>query len=140
MTADQWAAVAGAGTAASALFAFLAWRVANFQALASLPYLDVELFRRAAILRMAGQNADHWEIRSARIVWPLGARIVVNDPVYDDGGSIIEPRMKRIGRSTRKLDQGIFSSADSTVWLFWISLKYSPCQRYVRIVRTKKNV
>lgn len=143
MTAEQWAAVAGVAAGASALFAFLAWRVARSKAFADRAYLDVETFRRDAVWRMAGHNADHWEILTAEIIWPLTAQILVNETVENEHAEpweALEVVKKPIGRCTRKLDQALFSSSASTLWLVRVSLKTRSCERYSRIIRIEKNI
>lgn len=135
MTTDQWGILLGA---ASALFAFLAWRASR----TTLPYLDVAAFKASSLLRMSGQNADHWEIASARIIWPPSAKIVVSELVQDEYGEPWAPpeyEPKAIGRSTKNVDQALSSSSRLTAWLFIVRLKHSPCQRYMRIVWIKKN-
>lgn len=116
----DWAAIGGVSSTVSALAAILAWRGVVRQNRRMSPYLDTSDLNGLGYIRLAGHDAEHWRIRSVRLLWPLKARLYEHKPVFDAGGSIIPEagRTDAIGRAIKNYSgERISTDVDGAVLL-----------------------
>ncbi|PZQ55741.1 MAG: hypothetical protein DI555_06865 [Novosphingobium pentaromativorans] len=95
-------------------------------------YIDADHFKSDRRLRICGEDADLWRVSSVRAVWPLHAKFLIDDPVYDDGGSIIAPVVKSIGRVVADYRGGrLLPEPSSSIILATMRSKANPrlCKR-----------
>lgn len=122
----DWAAIGGISSTVSAVAALLAWRAVVRQDRRMLPYLDMSDLNGLGYIHLVGHDAEHWRIRSVRLLWPLKARLIEHTPVYDDGGSIIPEAGSRaaVGRVIRNYSgERISVDADGAVLLVTFASK-----------------
>lgn len=116
----DWTAIGGIASTISAVAALLAWRGVVRQNRRMTPYLDTSDLNGLGYLHLAGHDAEHWRIRSVRLLWPLKAKLFEHTVVYDAGGSIIPEagRTQAIGRAiTNYSGERISTDADGAVIL-----------------------
>lgn len=85
----------------SVLALFISWRsyrLAHRSKLLERPYLHIDRKRHETFYSLSGPNAEHWQLDSARLVWPLGQRFGNSCIEKDDGGSIIRSWLEPAGR------------------------------------------
>lgn len=79
----------------------IAWRgfrINNASWLAKQPYLEKPRHVQDRVVRLAGPEAEHWQITSIRLIWPLRATFLRNDCEYDSGGSIVRNWLTPVGK------------------------------------------
>ncbi|MEM8918910.1 MAG: hypothetical protein AAGE37_08635 [Pseudomonadota bacterium] len=106
---ELWGAVA---TGIALLFAWQNVRLRQANAVLEMPYIGPTPIRTGSVPKLMGPRADIWEIESVSLTKPKEAIFFEQNPEFDDGGSIIHPGTKDIGRTLHPPLGNIYVSSD----------------------------
>ena len=133
-----WLAIGVAG-----LSLLISWRSHSLTkrfALQKRPYLNKRTFERGDQVQLVGPEAEHWNVSSIRLLWPLAATFMENKVEYDAGASITKSWLEPICRKLPKIYYGLIVSDSPPVAFALVSTESRPRPKMskrwlVRIVR-----
>lgn len=67
----------------------LSYRASQRSNALNRPYPSKTCYESREVFKLAGPNAEHWQVDWIRMVWPPRARFLIGVSTYDNGGSLI---------------------------------------------------
>lgn len=140
---DDWQSAAlpwiAIGISITALFiSWLSYRVSKSSQLSERPYFDETDISNGQTLKLCGDNAEHWQLKSIRLLWPLTNQFCRNDGTYDPATGKVKPIMVPVGRKIYGC-KVVFVSDSSRPSFLWAKAESKTRPKYTirRFIRVR---